>query len=97
MHNNGLRCTICNGNQLMVKYEAKYVYSYTIDEDSPGLKNTEEFLPFLYDDRKQTEAIQYIECNTCNMKYPVISTHGSRGIDFKDLLVAIGGSKETES
>jgi hypothetical protein len=89
MYNRQLKCPACNGKQLMAKYEAKYIYSYKIDWDSPGLKNTTEFLSFQYDSREQKESSQYIECNTCHVKYPVFFTEDSRGIDFKNVLEAI--------
>ena len=46
MNDNRLICPICHQGELMLKYEAKYVYSCKIDSDVPGLKNTAEFLPF---------------------------------------------------
>lgn len=63
-------CPACNSNGLTLKYEATYVYSYLIDESAPGTKNDEEFLSFLYDNREQTNAKQYIECNFCGARYP---------------------------
>lgn len=85
MENNRLICPACSSNELTAKYEAGYIYSYIIDSDAPGLKNTEEFLPFLYDNREQKEARQYVECNTCKTQYPCFFTEGNKGIDFKVL------------
>jgi transcription elongation factor Elf1 len=81
--NNSFTCPACNGKTLVAKYEAKYVYSYIIDDDAPGLKNTEEFLPFLYDNREQKEARQYIECSVCGAQFPCYFSEGNKGIDFK--------------
>ena len=85
MENNQFLCPACNSKKLMVKYEAKYVYSYEIDNDAPGLKNTTEFLPFLHDKREQTEAKQYIECSFCGTQYPCFFSQGSQDLDFKVL------------
>jgi len=62
-------CPVCRSSRLIMKYEAKYVYSYVIDDDEPGLKNETEFLPFLYDTREQVEAGQYIEYGSCRARY----------------------------
>lgn len=70
MHENILICPICNSNKLILKYEAKYVYSYTIDSNAPGSHSATEFLPFLYDKREQVESNQYIECDNCNTHLP---------------------------
>lgn len=63
-------CPICKCRDLTLQYEASYVYSYIIDSDAPGLKNTEEFLSFLYDKREQKDTRTYIECNHCKTQYP---------------------------
>lgn len=83
MKNNIFVCPTCKSTELTAKYEAKYIYSYKIDSDAPGLKNTEEFLPFIYDKREQQEARQYIECNVCGTQYPCFFTEGNKGIDLK--------------
>ncbi len=70
MKNKSYQCPICNGNELTLRYEASYVYSYVIDNDAPGTKNTEEFLSFLYDNREQKDTRTYVECNHCKTQYP---------------------------
>jgi len=70
MNSNNYQCPICNCTDLTLRYEASYVYSYAIDSDAPGLKNTEEFLSFLYDKREQKDDRTYIECNSCGTQYP---------------------------
>ncbi|MCX7922977.1 MAG: hypothetical protein N3B21_13340 [Clostridia bacterium] len=82
MSTNHIICPVCNSNKLIAKYEATYIYSYIIDSDAPGLKNTEEFLPYLFDTREQKEAKQYVECGTCGAQYPCYFTEGNKGIDF---------------
>lgn len=69
----------------MAKYEAKYVYSYIINSDSPGILNTDEFFPFLYDRRDQTESKQFVECSECGTQYPCSFTTDNKGIDSKVL------------
>ncbi|MDF2522454.1 MAG: hypothetical protein K0R31_95 [Clostridiales bacterium] len=86
---NHLRCPKCSGSNFTARYEATYVYSYTIDFDAPGLRNREEFLSFLFDNREQRSDQQYIECNTCGTKYPCIFNEGNKGIDFTILQKAI--------
>lgn len=85
MSNSRFICPACKSDDLTVKYEASYVYSYCLDKDAPGLKNKEEFLPFLYDKREQKEARQYIECNVCKAQYPCFFDEGGEGIDFNIL------------
>jgi hypothetical protein len=89
---NSLICPICNGNNFQIKYEATYIYSYNIDSDAPGLKNTTEFLPYLYDSRIQTEARQYLQCGTCHAKYPCYFTDWDGEISSKRLQDAINSN-----
>jgi hypothetical protein len=70
MENSKYICPICNHSELTLRYEASYVYSYVIDADAPGLKNSDEFLSFLYDKREQRDTRTYIECNKCGAQYP---------------------------
>ena len=63
-------CPICKGEELVLRHEASYVYSYVVDSDMPGLQNTEEFLSYLYDKREQTASRNYIECKACGTQYP---------------------------
>ena len=70
MGNNICKCPICNSSDLVLRYEASYIYSYVIDSDAPGLRNTEEFLSFQYDKREQKETRKYIECSSCRTQYP---------------------------
>ena len=73
MDNKVYRCPICSGSELILRYEASYVYSYVVDSDAPGLKNTEEFLSFLYDRREQKDTRTYVECSRCGTQYPIPS------------------------
>lgn len=76
MEQNEYNCPICNGNDLTLKHEASYVYSYKIDSDKPGLKNTEEFLSYEYDKRENTDNHEYIECNRCGTRFPCSFLNG---------------------
>ncbi len=69
-----LTCKICQGNRFQLKYEATYVYSYVLDGDAPGFKNTKELLPFMYDSREQQDSKQYLHCDTCGFDYPCYFT-----------------------
>jgi len=62
-------CPICNSDKLFLKHEASYVYSYKIDSDAPGIKNTTTFSPYLYDRREQTSSREYLECDNCKTRY----------------------------
>lgn len=64
------KCPVCDRNELTMRYEASYVYSYIIDNDAPGRMNTDEFLSYLYDKRELKESRTYIECNICGTQYP---------------------------
>lgn len=61
-------CPVCKGNKLLLKHEASYVYSYVLDSDAPGIKNTNTFSPYLYDRRDQTASSEYIECTSCKTR-----------------------------
>lgn len=76
MENTKYHCPICSSNELTLRYEASYIYSYVIDSDEPGLKNTDEFLSFLYDKREQKDTRTYIECNRCGTQYPYTFLNG---------------------
>lgn len=76
MSKNHYQCPVCNSNEMTLRYEASYVYSYVLDEDAPGHKNEEEFLSFLYDRREQKDDKTYIECNKCGAQYPYTFLNG---------------------
>jgi DNA-directed RNA polymerase subunit RPC12/RpoP len=64
------KCPVCSSNDLTLRHEASYVYSYKIDSDKPGVMNSEEFLPYQYDKRENTNNREYIECNRCGSQFP---------------------------
>jgi ssDNA-binding Zn-finger/Zn-ribbon topoisomerase 1 len=76
MNDNRYTCPICNNSKLILRYEASYVYSYVVDSDAPGLKNSDEFLSFLYDKREQKDTRTFIECNKCGTQYPYTFING---------------------
>jgi len=69
-HNNRAVCPVCKSDLLVLKYVATYEYSYIIDSNAPGINNTKELFPHLYDNREQKDNKQYIECSTCGTNYP---------------------------
>jgi hypothetical protein len=70
MESKNYTCPVCKGKDLFLKHEASYIYSYVLDSDASGIKNTEIFSPFLYDRRDQTSSYEYVECNSCKTKFP---------------------------
>lgn len=89
-------CKVCNNRSFTAKYEATYVYSYTIDSDAPGHRNKDEFLPFLFDKRDKMEGKQYIECTVCGTKYPCTFNEGTTGVDLTILRKAIRSDHTTD-
>lgn len=90
MHrHNHLVCPVCNADNLMLKYQATYEYSYRIDANAPGVNNTKELLPYMYDSRKQMDAKQYIECKNCSTRYPCQFDKWTEGITVQMIQDAI--------
>ena len=65
-----ITCPNCHSSSMVLRLEASFVYSYVLDSDAPGRKNTDEFLSFLYDRRDQNETKQYVECTSCGSRFP---------------------------
>jgi transcription elongation factor Elf1 len=84
-----ITCPSCGGDKLIAKYEATYVYSYFIDKDALGLKNKEEFLSFLFDNRELKNASQYVECTNCGVQFPFTFGEGAHAVDFTILQKAV--------
>lgn len=82
-------CPACGGNRLTAKYEATYVYSYSIDNDALGHKNKEEFLSFLFDNRELKDAKQFVECSECGVQLPFTFGEGAHAVDFIILQKAV--------
>ncbi|MBP2628641.1 MAG: hypothetical protein H6Q68_3352 [Firmicutes bacterium] len=82
-------CPVCNDDHLILKYEATYEYSYIIDSNAPGLNNTKELLPYMYDSREQKDAKQYIECRACGNHYPCYFDKWTEGINTKSIQEAL--------
>ena len=81
-------CPVCKSKDLYLKHEVSYVYSYLMDSDAPGIKNTEVFSPFLYDRRNQTSSLEYVECNNCKTRfqsdilYKILDASASESSDY---------------
>ncbi|NLP15984.1 MAG: hypothetical protein GX379_02930 [Clostridiales bacterium] len=78
-------CPICKSNHMYLKHEASYVYSYVLDSDAPGMKNTEIFSPFLYDRRDQTSSCEYVECDNCKTRFTTDLLYGALNTDHNDI------------
>lgn len=88
-HINHIVCPICNGDHFVLKYEATYEYSYIIDSNAPGLNNTQELLPHMYDQREQKDTKQYIECRDCKTSYPCYFDKWTEEINSQTIQKAI--------
>ncbi|WP_026478413.1 hypothetical protein [Alkaliphilus transvaalensis] len=93
-----ITCPQCLNNGFTAKYESTYVYSYKIEEHNQGKKSEDDVLPFLFDNREQKDAKQYIECGHCHAQYPCRFTLDSNRIDFTIVQKALRGdyAKEPE-
>jgi hypothetical protein len=89
MSENNLVCPNCSNSNFLIKYEATYVYSYIIDSDAPGLRNKDEFLPFMFDNREQKDTKQFLECITCGSKFRCYFNQWDNKIGLKTLQDAI--------
>lgn len=88
-HNTRIVCPVCSAEHFTLKYQATYEYSYRIDENAPGVNNTKDLLPYMYDKREQKDANQYIECNICKTNYPCYFDKWTEGITSKMIQQAI--------
>ena len=95
MHNsNILDCPLCHNNYFVIKYESTFVYSYVIDQDAPGIKNTNEFLSFMYDNRDKKESKQYIECQSCGSKFLCSFNQWNSSVGLEELQSIINAQCE---
>lgn len=94
-HNPRVVCPICSSDQLTLKYQATYEYSYSLDGNAPGVNNTSELLPYMYDTREQKEAKQYIECRTCGTSYPCYFDKWTEGVTAAMLQKAITSANDS--
>ena len=85
-----LTCPKCNGENFIIKREATYLYTYKInsqnfDETTKRAKT----VPFLFDNREKEISREYIECETCGIKYLLSLDELKNEIDFTILQKAI--------
>ncbi|MBM7616227.1 hypothetical protein [Alkaliphilus hydrothermalis] len=85
-----IQCPQCSNENFLAKYESTYVYSYKIESDDTknAVDNT---LPFMFDNREQKNAKQYIECRDCGAQYPCHFTLDSEQVDFTIVQKALRG------
>jgi len=86
---NRVVCPACNDDHLILKYKATYEYSYILDSNAPGMNNTKELLPYMYDSREQKDAKQYIECRACRTNYPCYFDKWTDGINAETIQKAL--------
>lgn len=80
-----------------MKRQATYVYTYDINTPEINMKNnTEEALPFLFDNREQTESIEYLECDSCGAHYPCPFLNDKQKINLTILRKAIRADHQSE-
>lgn len=91
----GVYCPYCGG-RLVLKYQATYEYWYVLDQDAPGLKNREGFLPYLYDHREQKTSNQFIECPRCHIRQPFVFSLTNKQIDAHQLQQALHAFGQVE-
>jgi hypothetical protein len=89
MTETSLICPVCHNSNFLIKYQATYVYSYIIDSDAPGLRNKEEFLPFMFDNREQKDTKQFLECTSCGAMFKCYFNHWDNQVGLKALQDAI--------
>lgn len=83
-------CPKCNSKNFEIKHEATYCYTYKIDLLNAKLDDEElENLPFLFDNREQTDFKEYIECSKCGVKYPCSIDKDNQTIDLTIMKKAI--------
>ena len=88
-HDNRVVCPVCNAGHFILKYQATYEYTYRIDANAPGVNNTKELLPYMYDRREQKAAKQYIECKSCGTNYPCYFDKWTEGVTTQMIQEAI--------
>lgn len=88
--NEELVCPKCKGENFEIKHEATYVYTYKIDTVYENKHDEQpENLPFLFDNREQTNFKQYLECKQCGTKYPCSFDKDNETIDLTIMKKAI--------
>lgn len=91
-----LVCPKCNGKHFKMKRQATYVYTYDINMPESNINNNEEPLPFLFDNREQTDSAEYLECDSCGAHYPCPFFNDKEKIDLTILQKAIRADHKSE-
>ena len=85
-----LICPKCNGTYFTMKREAAYLYTYKIDTPATEHRSKEsEGLSFLFDYREQLSDKEYLECESCNAKFPCDLKLADEHVDFTILQKAV--------
>jgi DNA-directed RNA polymerase subunit RPC12/RpoP len=87
---NDLKCPNCRGIYFKVRREVTYLYTYKLDTPlTAGRPTDKEGLPFLFDDREQINNNEYLQCESCNSRYPCDLEELKNKIDFTIVRKAI--------
>lgn len=90
-------CPKCNSKHFKMKRQATYVYTYNINTPEINMcSSKEEALPFLFDNREQTESSEYLECEICGAQYPCPFFTDKQKIDLTILRKAIRADHKSE-
>lgn len=66
-----LKCPDCNSSHFKIRREAAYLYTYTLDTlNEKDESESDESLPFLFDNREKIDSREYLECENCGAKFP---------------------------
>lgn len=92
-----LICPKCNSKDFKMKRQATYVYTYEINTPESNINSSkEDSLPFLFDNREQTESLEYLECDSCGTHYPCPFFTDKQKIDLTILRKAIRADHQSE-
>ena len=88
--NETLVCPKCKNKNFTIKREATYLYSYKFStKDAVSAEHETKELPFLFDNREKTEFKEFIECDNCGARFPVVLEECNKNINFTILQKAI--------
>ncbi|GKU26711.1 hypothetical protein [Clostridium folliculivorans] len=85
-----LKCQKCSSNNLEIKREATYVYTYDISSSSSdrSIRRAEE-TPFMFDDRKKIKEKDFLHCKNCGTIYEFSVDDISDNVEFTIVQKAI--------
>lgn len=85
-----LICPKCSGKNFIIKREVTYLYTYKFNSDSSQeINDRTESAPFLFNNREKEASNEYMECEKCGAKYPVLLNDNNDKIDMTIMQKAI--------